>query len=142
MGRGSLAGGGPKAGNGSQLVTNSAKTRCALPKERILRGSKNLEHLFGSGSFHRGRLFDVVYLETGASLKIAFAAVRRIRRAIDRNRIKRRLREAYRLEVKTCSMRGNAILIGNEKTLSCSMKTLRSEVARVFRNLERVVRKP
>lgn len=126
----------PKAGSASRLVTN--KPRLRLPKRRILRGKLAIAKVFQDGTFIKGRFIDLVYLCEGAhasannEFKIAFAASRRVRTAVERNRIKRRLREAFRVERLGALASGHAILIGHMKTVRADFSAVRAELQRVF----------
>ncbi len=81
----------------------------------------------------KGKWFDVVYLcNAEQEGQIAFAASRRARNAVERNRIKRRLREAFRLEQITLCSTCSAIVIGNPKIFQTKIPDVRAEMKRVF----------
>lgn len=67
-----------------------------------LKGKKRIEELFGTGSAFRLHPFKVLYQinqHNKASHQVLFAAPGRyFKKAVDRNKIKRRTREAYRLQ--------------------------------------------
>jgi len=71
---------------------------CKLPRQRRLKSSKLLQETFEQGRNFAGRLM-VMWLREGndASLRLGVAAGRTIGGAVQRNRAKRRLREAFRL---------------------------------------------
>lgn len=74
--------------------------RHRLPRTAILRGKKAFAGLFAAGKVLRGRDFDFKYAvgATGTgSIKVAFVAGKRLGGAVVRNRCKRLLREAFRL---------------------------------------------
>lgn len=72
-----------------------------LPKESRLKSQKSIGHTFEKGKtiqVYPIRLFYHFEETQNASVKVAFAVSRRnFKRAVDRNRIKRIMREAYRL---------------------------------------------
>lgn len=80
------------SGHGSRKFT--------LPKHRILRGKKNFQQLFESGSVLHGSAVQFRYLLTGKEngVKIGFIAKKSLGNAVTRNRTKRLLREAWRLQ--------------------------------------------
>ena len=115
-------------------MTNNPQPRCFLPKKKILRGARTIKKIFETGTFVKGKWFDVVYL-CGAEVdgfKIAFAASRRAQNAVERNRIKRKLREAFRLERFVLRADCRAIAIGTTKILKAEVRAVRVEMHRVF----------
>jgi ribonuclease P protein component len=72
-----------------------------LPRRRILRGKDSFELLFQHGSRIAGRFVDLRYRmheETAPDFRVAFIAGRKMGNAVKRNRGKRLLREAFRLQ--------------------------------------------
>ncbi len=70
-------------------------------KKEKLKRSKHIETLFSEGKFVYSYPIKLLYLQTefddGAKLKIGFAASKKnFKHAVDRNLLKRRMREAYR----------------------------------------------
>jgi len=115
-------------------VTNKNRHCFTLPKHKILRGERAIKRLFESGTFSKGKWFDVVYLYHAGfnEGKSAFAASRRARNAVERNRIKRKLREAFRLEQIILPASCCVIVIGNTKILKVEAGAVRVEMNRVF----------
>jgi ribonuclease P protein component len=84
------------------LYKNTISTRFTLGKHERLKSRKLLEQLFREGKSFFVHPFKVYYqplpLESTASLQAAFGVSARVfKKAVDRNRIKRLMREAYRL---------------------------------------------
>ncbi|UJH69097.1 ribonuclease P protein component [Allomuricauda sp. SCSIO 65647] len=74
----------------------------SLPKKQRLVGKKQFESVFEEGKHVQTKQLKLIYLRTrfndGSPVKAAFVAPKkRFRKAVRRNRIKRLLREAYRL---------------------------------------------
>ncbi len=71
-----------------------------FPKAEKLKSSKTIEYLFLNGKKHINYPLKVIYKENTESVnhKIAFSVPKRnFKKAVERNRIKRLLREVYRL---------------------------------------------
>ena len=71
-----------------------------FPKNEKLKSSKTNENLFLNGKKHIQFPLKIIYLETSESEnnKVAFSVPKRnFKKAVERNRIKRLLREIYRL---------------------------------------------
>lgn len=73
-----------------------------LPKSDIIRSSREIGELLRKGKRYTGNHVSVFYFShppsaTQTELSVAFTVSRRIRRAVDRNRLKRLMREAFRL---------------------------------------------
>ncbi|MCH8495859.1 MAG: ribonuclease P protein component [Balneolales bacterium] len=95
-----------KAGTSLPLVMSEARsnkiTGNRLPRRAILRGKDSFEHLFQNGSRIAGKVADIRYYVSSndaiSGRQTAFIAGRRLGNAVKRNRYKRLLREAYRLQ--------------------------------------------
>lgn len=119
-----------KAESASPSVTNELTRKHDLPRREILRGDKLFQVLFESGQFKRGKLFNVVW-RAAERRRVAFATARRIKSAVTRNAIKRRLREAYRLEKHEFTGRAEVVFIGSEKVIAASFAALRADMRRL-----------
>ena len=69
-----------------------------LTKSELLSGKKDIQELFTRGSsFYSGSL-RIIWLKNSANTRVLFAVPKRNhKKAVIRNKLKRRLREAYRL---------------------------------------------
>lgn len=113
---------------------NQHKKKYSLTKSEIIRSSHDISSIFDTGRFVRGRFFDLIW--AGESRRqVAFAVSKRIRTAAARNRIKRRLREAYRLEKTGFQEKLRLILIGHEKVLLAPFDDLRVEMRKMAARL-------
>ena len=123
----------PKDEDASPSVTNEKRQDYSLPREKILRRRKLIQDVFQKGTFKRGRWFDAVSLAVAQQEQggVAFTTTRRVHRAVDRNLIKRRLREAYRLE-QPAKLAHAIVFIGSEKILTIEVEALRRDMRRAL----------
>ncbi|MFP8490162.1 ribonuclease P protein component [Gracilimonas sp. Q87] len=81
-------------------ATYSSDHRFTLPKSQILSGRRNFEELFNGSSFISKPAVNIRYSVTrgnGNQYYVGFIAPKKIGNAVERNRAKRFMREAYRL---------------------------------------------
>jgi ribonuclease P protein component len=109
---------------------NYRKKTDGLCKSEIIRRPQDISFVFETGRFLRGHSFDLIYVTDGGR-RVVFAVSKRVRTAVARNRIKRRLREAYRLEKNDFQENVWLILIGHEKALLTPFENLREEIRKM-----------
>ena len=109
---------------------NEHKKKRGLSKSEIIRSSHEISSIFENGRFLRGRFFDLIWMGD-KHRQVAFAVSKRVRTAVSRNRIKRRLREAYRLEKNGFQENVQLVLIGHEKVLPAAFDDLRREMQKM-----------
>ncbi len=82
-------------------MKNSQNKPLGLPRSEILRGKSNFQRIFSQGNTIRAKLVDLRYVtfvsDSEAECKVAFITGRKLGKAVHRNKIRRQMREAYRL---------------------------------------------
>ncbi|OLA95198.1 MAG: ribonuclease P protein component [Candidatus Rokubacteria bacterium 13_2_20CM_69_15_2] len=83
--------------------------------------------------FQRGKHIDrpstiILWRESVEPRRVGFAVSRQVRRAVDRNRVRRRLREAYRATREAAPACGALVVIGKPSALRAPFKTLADEM--------------
>ena len=77
---------------------NNHSKQQGLPRARILRGKKRFDKLFSGGKvIHGNKIMLRYYMDDELpTYYMAFIVAKRLGKAVDRNKIKRRMREVYR----------------------------------------------
>lgn len=97
--------------------------RYTLKNSEILKNKKRFQEVFKQGERFRGRIIECIFLlhkprdeQNQVRVKVGFTVPRTIRKAVDRNRIKRLMRESYRLN--------KNILLNSAQSFSSSLELL------------------
>ena len=77
----------------------------------------------------------VLWHETAGRRRAGFAVSRQIRRAVDRNRARRRLREAYRAARDAAPSSAALVVIGKPAALREPLKALTDEMRAAFASI-------
>ena len=98
-----------------------------LPKEERLKKRKEILEVFTKGKTISGNHMVIHYLTVKPDRKAGFAVSKKVKRKVDRNRIKRRLREIYRRE-KWRLKNVHLMVLGTEGVLHEDFRTLYHEL--------------
>jgi ribonuclease P protein component len=87
--------------------------------------------------FQRGKRIDrpsclVLWTETGQARRVGFAVSRQLSRAVDRNRIRRRLRQAYRGARGAAPAIAAIVIVGKKRVLEVKFSALVDELRGAF----------
>ncbi len=123
-------------------MTIGSSNKFTLGAKERLKSRKKIQSLFSEGKSLAFSPFRVIYqLQDDVSLQVGVAvSTRQFKKAVDRNRIKRLIREAYRLQKNEL----NSLLISRNKGLDLFIiyngKTL-PEYAFVFQKTGEIIQK-
>lgn len=127
-----------------------ATKRFSLKQRERLKHKKLIDALFGQGTARRFPPIRVIYLHSPVPLsshQVLFSVPKkRVKRATDRNKLKRRMREAYRLN-RHCLATDttNYLLIGYIYTGSAipsSFSAIEQSMIATLRHLDSVIQQP
>jgi ribonuclease P protein component len=107
----------------------------AFPKRVRLLRSQDFRRIYDQGIRHSSSLFAAFCLreETGDGPRVGFTVPRKVGKAVVRNRIRRRLREAVRLHLERLSPQWSIVINPRRKVLEAPFAEIRGEVERLFR---------
>jgi ribonuclease P protein component len=93
--------------------------------------------------FQRGKRIDrpsllVLWSDAASPRRVGFAVSRQMKRAVDRNRIRRRLREAYRRTRRTAPGSVAMVVVGKKRVLGMEFGALVAEMRGAFAAVPRV----
>ncbi len=112
---------------------------------RLLRHS-DFERVYKQGRRHFAAHMTVFYLQHGAELehlgpRIGFTVGKALGGAVQRNRIRRRLREAVRLNGFSPDLNVDVVINPKKPALNVKFTLLQSEIAKAFQVIQRSVAK-
>src|SRR2546421_5748161 len=99
-----------------------------FPRSERLTTSAEIQALFHRGKRIERSSFLVLWREDARGRRVGFAVSRRLKRAVDRNKIRRRLREAYRVARGAAPEAVAVIVIGKQRALELEFATLVNEL--------------
>ncbi|XOV92270.1 MAG: ribonuclease P protein component [Bacteroidota bacterium] len=124
-------------------MESQGRVRFTFQKSERLTGKKSIEELFKNGSsfYIHPIAFKFMLVDASVSHRVLFAVSKRsLKRAVDRNLIKRRLREAYRLNKHQLSPKNNsfynlAFIYADTKILS--YEEIETKLYQLLKRLEK-----
>lgn len=122
--------------------------RFGFPKSERLKSRKEIDALFAGGKaflvFPVRTVYRFSKAEEGSLLVGVSASKRQFKRAVDRNRLKRLLREAYRLQkedlvmkLKEARLSGRVFFLYTDKTLA-DFETVKTAMAKCLHRLHKI----
>ena len=130
------------APNGSSNVSGSGQ-RAKLPRPGRLLRHADFERVYKQGRRHFAAHMTVFYLARaeGEGLRVGFTVGRVLGGAVERNRMKRRLREAVRLRRPTESAAVDVVINPKKSLLTADFAELQNEISRAFEVIRKSVEK-
>ena len=107
--------------------------RNCLHKNEVLSGKKNFNDLFMRGNFIKGKLVNIIYTEAD-EFKVGFAVLKKIKSSINKNKIKRQLREIYRTNKLEFSQKKIILIIGKKNKVVIS--DLKDEIISILKTIK------
>ena len=114
--------------------TSASSREQRFPRERRLLRHSDFERVYKSGKRQFAANMTVFYLarEKGDGLRVGFTVGRVLGGAVERNRIKRRLREAVRLHWPQERLGFDVVVNPKKSALKAEFTDLGKEIARAF----------
>lgn len=124
-----------------EAVNQSAKPRTAFPRTMRLLRHADFERVYKQGRRHFSASLTAFYLARQvenakpartAGLRVGFTVGRALGGAVDRNRMKRRLREAVRLSHPPAQVNADVVINPKKSLLTIDFEAVLNEVRRTF----------
>ena len=130
------------APNGSSDVSGSGR-RVSFPRSVRLLRHADFERVYKQGRRHFAAHMTVFYLarSEGNGLRVGFTVGRALGGAVQRNRMKRRLREAVRLRRPAESAAVDVVINPKKSLLTADFADVEREVSRAFEVIQKSVEK-
>ena len=127
---------GANAPGGSGDVSSRGDDSGFPRSARLLRHA-DFQSVYKLGRRHFASLMTVFYLRRaeGDSVRVGFTVSRALGGAVDRNRMKRRLREAVRLHGVAIGVPVDVVINPKRSLLKAEFSHLREEIAKAFRTI-------
>jgi ribonuclease P protein component len=109
----------------------------ALPAGERLRHAGEIQSVFENASRMERRTFVALWRPGQPRRRAGFAVSRQVRRAVDRNRVRRRLREAYRHRKAEFPSDLSLVFIGRPQALTSAFAEIDGDMAAASRLLTR-----
>ncbi|MBI2528586.1 MAG: ribonuclease P protein component [Candidatus Rokubacteria bacterium] len=112
-------------------MTGARRPR-ALPASERLRRATEFQAVFKQGKRVERAGFVALWHATPGARRAGFTVTRRVRGAVHRNRVRRRLREGYRLQEGALPQGLSVIFVGREGAEAASFAALAAEMGAVI----------
>ena len=128
------------APNGGINLSGSGK-RARFPRSSRLLRHADFERVYKQGKRHFASHMTVFYLNRteGEGLRIGFTVGRVLGGAVDRNRMKRRLREAVRLNRPETTAPVDVVINPKKSMLKAEFSQIQKEVTRAFEVIQKAL---
>ena len=124
----------PGGARNSRSVPRGRVSIAGFPKRVRLLRSKDFRRVYDEGTRHTGPLFAAFCLREPSAdgPRIGFTVPRAIGKAVVRNRIRRRVREAVRFYLDRLNPQWSIVINPRRKAFDAPMTEIRREVERLF----------
>lgn len=100
--------------------------RFFLKKSIILKSSTEIDYLFKTGTIYKGVLFDIIF-QPKTELRVMFAVSKKVKNHVQKNKVKRLLREMFRLNRSKISGSYYIVIIAKQLAFQSSLFNLDKE---------------
>lgn len=109
-----------------------------LTKDEILKNKKLYNKIFLTGNWVKGKHI-VIYYVHSESRKVGFAVSKKVPTNVAKNRIKRRLRELYRLKKDIFPEKGYFVILGFDSAKDCTQADLEEDYISILKEVKKRV---
>ena len=108
-----------------------------LQREHRLTDKRDFQRVFHHGQSFANRYLVLYYMKTtNPAFRIGFSVSKKVGKAVTRNRVKRLLREAFRLEKERVTGSYDFVVIARPSAAELDFHTIRQNVQHLLRNMD------
>ncbi|MBL0385022.1 ribonuclease P protein component [Tumebacillus sp. ITR2] len=109
-----------------------------LQREHRLTDKRDFQRVFHHGHSFANRYLVLYYMKTpnNPAFRVGFSVSKKVGKAVTRNRVKRLLREAFRLEKEKVTDLYDFVVIARPSAAELDFHTIRQNVQHLLRNME------
>jgi ribonuclease P protein component len=110
----------------------------SFKKQERLRKKQEYEKVFKEGIIVKDAFFNIYILKDDKTTKIGLSVTRKIKKATQRNRIKRLLREVYRLNKDKLACNAKIVIVAKEKCILLieDFKAIQEKILKLFKKAQ------
>lgn len=109
-----------------------------MQKKYRLSGSRTFNYLYKKGSSVATRHLVLIFAPTKFSLRVGFVVSKKIGKAVVRNKVRRRLREAFRALIPQIQDNFNYIVVARASISECDYKQISDNLLLAFNRAKKL----
>lgn len=109
-----------------------------LKKENRLQKNKQFNYIYKHGEAKHSQYLSLVYTKTKNTFKVGFSVSKKVGKSVVRNKVKRRLRECFKLYISSLDKHFNYVFIAKPTIVELDFEKLKKEVHYVLKKANKL----